>query len=262
MCCSPELPPSALSTPTQAGVLAGTRRTGCGTPTRASCIPARDTRAGRVLPNPPLSQWPPASSSRGTTSSPAAVAVCDLHPTQRCLPTLEPVAPAPPPRRRHRRHKHGKSRIDHCQHHTRMHNSKEKAIRSDVPGPPLTVSGVPRRQSPPQAWACQQSSPPASAEMKHKHNSALCRKVPIPLRLLCQNLRFGHESKIKSHGQCPDFVVSSLTQGPPPQHTPPSAHIRKTWPGTANAVTPQLAHSLNHDDPLTRRRRKSAGRSC
>ena len=195
MCCSPELPPSALSTPTQAGVLAGTRRTGCGTPTRASCIPARDTRAGRVLPNPQLSQWPPASSSRGTTSSPAAVAVCDLHPTQRCLPTLEPVAPAPPPRRRHRRHKHGKSRIDHCQHHTRMHNSKEKAIRSDVPGPPLTVSGVPRRQSPPQAWACQQSSPPASAEMKHKHNSALCRKVPIPLRLLCQNLRFGHESK-------------------------------------------------------------------
>ena len=195
MCCSPELPPSALSTPTQAGVLAGTRRTGCGTPTRASCIPARDTRAGRVLPNPPLSQWPPASSSRGTTSSPAAVAVCDLHPTQRCLPTLEPVAPAPPPRRRHRRHKHGKSRIDHCQHHTRMHNSKEKAIRSDVPGPPLTVSGVPRRQSPPQAWACQQTSPPASAEMKHKHNSALCRKVPIPLRLLCQNLRFGHESK-------------------------------------------------------------------
>ena len=41
------------------------------------CIPAR-THAGRVLPNPPLSQWPPAPSSRGIPPPLAAVAVCDL----------------------------------------------------------------------------------------------------------------------------------------------------------------------------------------
>ena len=61
-CRSQSSPTSAPSTPMQAGFLAGTRRTGCGTP---ACCAYRHAHAGRVLPNPPLSQWPPAPSSRG-----------------------------------------------------------------------------------------------------------------------------------------------------------------------------------------------------
>ena len=74
-------PSSAPSTQTQASFIAGYPQDRAWDPDACRAY-RHETHAGRVLPNPPLSQWPPAASSRGTPSSPAAVAVCDLHPTQ------------------------------------------------------------------------------------------------------------------------------------------------------------------------------------
>ena len=129
---------------------------------------------------------------------PSCCRLCDLHPTAAPTPRSVPVASPPPPPPTQT----WKTRIDHRQHHTRNEQLKEKAIRFDVPGPPLTVSGVPRRQQLPQARACQQTSPPASTEMRHSTTVPSVTKFS-PRHASLSNLRFGHESKIRRHDtQC------------------------------------------------------------
>ena len=160
---------------------------------------------------------------------PSCCRLCDLHPTAAPTPRSVPVASPPPPPPTQT----WKTRIDHRQHHTRNEQLKEKAIRFDVPGPPLTVSGVPRRQQLPQARACQQTSPPASTEMRHSTTVPSVTKFS-PRHASLSNLRFGHESKIRRHDtQCHRLRGRSSDPRTTTTTNPAvSPHQKKPRPGT------------------------------
>ena len=125
--------PSGSATPARAGVIVGTRRTGYGTPACAVHT-GTNTHAGRVLPNPPLNQWPPVPSSPRNYPRLAASQLTPPPPP----PTIPCVAP--PHTRTENRQNRSWHRNDHTSASRENKTVRQKAIRFDVPGPTLPHS--------------------------------------------------------------------------------------------------------------------------